>query len=263
MIPWHKVVPDFYLAEKRIIREKFPTLEYREENSKIFLSGIINLDDMVLDLKIVDSYEIEIEFPYIYPALLPTVREVGGRKEKIVKERGLESIRELHFNPRDGSACLCLRNQEGRFFPLGSTVETFLYSLVIPFFYGLSYFERTGKWPWGHYSHGANGIVEFYCEKLGTQDLKLIVGCVELLVGGEINEHDRCPCGSTEQFRKCHPAILEKLRQLKKEISPIDAKKDLEDLSEAKKFSALRNSEARPQKRASALQFVGASIRRE
>lgn len=231
--PWYKKKPDFYLAEQKIIQERFPTLQYQEIGGKVFLLGVLKLNHSYKNEQIEDSYAIEIEFPDDYPESLPKVREVGGRKESIAKAREIKDIGDLHFNI-DGSACLCPRVLEKKKFPPGSNIETFLEELVCPFFYALSFFEKHGRFPWGEYSHGDKGVLEAYSEYLGIDDLSFLIRCVWLLAkNGPIKGHWGCPCGSHEKFRKCHPEILRKLFGLKGCMSVSDIRKDLQALLRA------------------------------
>lgn len=236
MKPWYEKNPGFYESEQRTVKEKFPTLGYVKKDGKVFLVGTLHLDDIVNHIRIVDSYEIEIEFPDNYPSSLPKVREVGGRKEKVVKEKGLRNIVDLHYYVNDESACPCYRSISKRYFTKGSTIETFLNELVLLFFYEQSYYEKTSNWPFGEYSHGHIGTKEFYRDELDIHDddENTILNCIRLLTKtGRPKGHRPCPCGSSLEFRKCHPKVFQKLYELRDYVSSLEAKKDLEYLEKA------------------------------
>ncbi|MDI6716715.1 MAG: hypothetical protein QME63_07210 [Actinomycetota bacterium] len=240
--PWYKSKPDFYLLEQKIIDEKYPTLFYSVRDSKVYLSGILNINHIYANEHITDAYEIEIEFPDDYPSSLPKVWELGGRKENTLKKRGLSSILDLHYFS-DGSACLCYERAVRRYFPEGSNIEIFLRRLVEPFFYGQSYFQRHGKWPFGEYGHmyEGQGLIQFYSDELNTDDLNIIFNCIKLLAKDEqVKGHWLCPCRSSESLRKCHPELFKRLYDLRKIVSSDDAKLDLTHLAKAYKEYQVR-----------------------
>jgi hypothetical protein len=105
---------------------------------------------------------------------------------------------------------------------------------VVPFFYGLSYYDRHSKWPWSEYSHGDLGIFEFYVEnKKNDNNPKLVKTCYDSLseIGKKliidkkrIKGHWPCICGSKEKFRKCHKLALEGLWALKNDLGKLEGK---------------------------------------
>lgn len=240
MEPWYKRDPDFYDSERCLIEEKFPTLYYIEEKGKVILTGIIYLDSVIEGMSIKDSYKVRIVFPDDYPASLPDVFEVGGRKEKVLEQRGLGSLVDLHYLPVIGSACLCQVRAEGRYVNRGTTIEKLLNELIIWFFYEQSYYEKTGRWPAGEYAHGDEATWEFYCDELKTKDYMIISNCLRLLLKDGYSNFDvQCPCASGKLFGICHPSIYKRLRALRPLIPPELAFKDL-------LFLMKRNFEKRP-----------------
>ena len=120
----------------------------------------------------------------------PSVIEIGGRKESIAKQLGVDAI-DLHMFSNDGSCCLSISFASAN----DLTVREFIEELVVPFFYRLSYVERHGvvktrRELWGEYSHGKRGLAEY------DDEMRRFV---------EINPriNDRCPCGSAMEFRQC------------------------------------------------------------
>ncbi|HZE59012.1 MAG TPA: SEC-C metal-binding domain-containing protein [Burkholderiales bacterium] len=90
-------------------------------------------------------------------------------------------------------------------------------NLVVPYLYGLSYFDKFTAWPWGEYSHGGLGLLEFYCdapeqsaaryaEIIGTlQSYKDIWPWIRKQLR-KPNAKTQCICGSGAPFGKCHAA---------------------------------------------------------
>ena len=119
----------------------------------------------------------------------PTVYETGGKSNEIAAKNNVESI-DLHFF-EDGACCLGIRYARAR----NLTLERFLYQLVIPFFYRLSYTDQYGIKAaqadlWGELSHGDRGHREHVEEILHFAQRGL-------------GRNDPCPCGSGVKFKTC------------------------------------------------------------
>ena len=221
------------------IRKYYPDLKYTTENGKNCLKGSLGFracyndsnkefiiypsEKMIIsDTYIDDKYNIEIELLREFPKQFPLVREVGGRIQQIAEKYSLKDVRDLHINKIQNNAiCLCPKPAEKLIYPGEIDLVHFINNLVVPFFYELSYYDKTGYWPWNEYSHGDLGILEFYRENKEKNDLSLAKKCYECLK--EKNEqnkkyiinknvikgHSPCICGSKEKFRKCHKVALE------------------------------------------------------
>jgi|AntAceMinimDraft_17_1070374.scaffolds.fasta_scaffold08082_4 hypothetical protein len=221
------------------IGKHYPDLKYVTENEKNYLKGsvnfracyndseeifIINPSEKMLipDSYIDDKYDIEIEILRGFPKLFPLVREVGGRIQQIAEKHSLKDVIDLHINKnQDNAICLCPKPAEKLKYPDKIDLVHFMNNLVVPFLYGLSYYDKFGSWPWNEYSHGDLGIFEFYRENKEKNDLSLAKRCYECLKekNGQnkkyitnknmIKGHRPCICGSKEKFRKCHKIALE------------------------------------------------------
>jgi len=181
--------------------------------------------------KIEDGYQIRIELHGSEFSDLPQVYETGLRLKKVAENRNLRQ-EDLHINP-SGAACLCIRPEESSNLPDGFSLENFFNILLVPFFYAQSYFEKNNSWPWGQYSHGVWGFIEWY---LGQE--KPTAGTLEDLLerlqkyGNEwakikpalapkhrIKGHHDCICGKIEKMRNCHPEVLRGLWKLKQDMA--------------------------------------------
>lgn len=160
---------------------------------------------------IVDEYEILIEFP---PAELPLVYEIGARQKAMMEEKRWKDARILHVK-NGGSICLCARPLEKIKFPSGAPFSVFMHNLVLPYFYGLSYFEKNGSWPWGEYGHGDVGTFEYYWELKTSLTREALQACVGSLgtkgreaLRLDLKGHWPCLCGSKKIYRKCHKDVI-------------------------------------------------------
>lgn len=187
-------------------------------------------------VKIEDEYKVRIELRGSEFSNLPQVYESDDRLEKIVRDRNLK-LEDLHINP-SGAACLCIQQEETDNLPSGFNLKDFFNNLVIPFFYAQSYFEKNNTWPWGQYSHGVWGLVEWYLKqknptKQATEDfldrLKRYSREWQLLVKWlapkyRVKGHHQCACGSSEKFRNCHKDVLHGVWKLKETIGKFGVK---------------------------------------
>lgn len=209
----------FFANEKELISEYYPMLHYVEENKNIKLIGELYIKE------INDSYTIEIIFLDDYPNSLPLVKEIGNDIPK-------ELDRHISY---DGSCCLCVPQLEKYYFPKNSNIKDFLDKLVVPFFVNQAYFDMTGKWINGEYSHGILGIYEFYSNFFESKDINKILNLLKVIMKSIPNFNKKCPCFSGKSIKKCH---FKSLINLKKIIKDEQLNNDIEQF----KFILKRSS---------------------
>jgi hypothetical protein len=164
-----------------------------------------------------DRYSVSIILPKSYPKDLPKVYEVGGR---------LPHNSNYHIN-NDGSACVLIPDDRWQCFPEGAP---FLHYLDVPlrnFFLSQTYYEEKGIWPFGQWSHGKEGVFEYYRWLLGSVDNLTIHRFLHILKKNNLKKHYDCPCGSGHKIKKC---CLTKIRDLRSKIFPQVASKALNSL---------------------------------
>lgn len=132
----------------------------------------------------------------------PIVYETDGKSAGIAAKHNVKLI-DLHFF-EDGACCLGIRFLRDK----NLTLERFLYHLLIPFFYRLSYVDNYGIKAaqtdlWGEYSHGKQGLAEHAEEML------------KFALRGVGNDNP-CPCGSGAKFKRCcQDEVNEVMRRLR------------------------------------------------
>ena len=193
-------------SDIRWLKSSFPNLSYNAEAQKIEgeldfcaafnrRSGKLQFGSdptaRTLYTYLCDIFEIEI---HLGPGSVlengwPKVYEIGGRHTKIAGKNNVEPI-DLHFF-EDGACCLGIGYAREK----DLTIKQFLYQLVIPFFYRLSYTDKYGINAaqtnlWGEYSHGAQGLAEHV-----TQMLRFAQSALD--------KDSPCPCGSRLKFKSC------------------------------------------------------------
>lgn len=220
-------------AEILQTREKYPDLEYRTENGTGIWSGNLILNHIHDGCTIRDSFKILIDVPKEYPIALPKVKEVGNRTEKIYQKYKdkIAGIIDLHVYPQEKNACVGAINELRDKFPIGSAFYLYVENLVIPYFYGLSYFEKNGFWPWGERSHGYLGLLETYADRrieTSKEDTVLLIKMLRKLPEWKdvafylrkVKKSRPCLCPKKgKDFSKCHPLAWEGINKLQKDIS--------------------------------------------
>ena len=188
------------------LKKRFPNLNYDVETERVegeldFCAALdkdsgkleIGCDSKIRasDAYLCDVFEIEIRLDSdsIEHNGWPKVYETGGKYTRIAEKNDVDSI-DLHFF-EDGACCLGIRYTREK----NLTLELFLYQLVIPFFYRLSYTDQYGIKAaqadlWGEYSHGNQGHREHAEKMLGFAQRGL-------------GRNAPCPCGREAKFKKC------------------------------------------------------------
>ena len=227
-----KLYPRLIYAQEKgrqLVRGTFEFCALYDAIGDRFILNPSTSDSALEDRIIQDSYEIEVEFFSGSPLRFPDVREVGGRIQKVIEKFDIKDIRDLHVNKNLNNAiCLCPKPEFYVRYPNGLDLFDFFNALVLPYFYGLTYFEKHGEWPRGTYGHGDVGIFEFYFEHRNAANANLIKSCIENLSEslskeylqrkGEAKGHWECVCGSKKKMRDCHAKTLGGLRALREDI---------------------------------------------
>lgn len=168
----------------------------------------------------ISEFDIEIVLSPRYPDREPKVFEIGGR---------IARNPDRHVNS-DGDCCVTVWEHW-----LASTQDhsfgSFLNGPLHQFFLGQYWFEKTGKWPFGEYAHGDNGLWEAYAEVLGIPNKKKdVLYRLRLLSQDWPKGHWLCPCGSGRRLRRCHRSDLIALHE---KIPPHLARRMLSRLKDA------------------------------
>lgn len=221
---------EFTKEEIEAVKNKFPSLDLARPG---VWEGNIDFYSEYEGHSIRDGYKIAITASSEYPIELPSVIEIGGRTQAIATKYKIKEIRDLHLNPLSKAACLCVKQEEKIKFPPGSDLVVFIENLVIPYFYSLSYFNEKGRWPWGEYSHGGLGLLEFYAEDPTGQTKESIEETAKAFrADNNWKEYHKqlrkpsgdkiCPCGFRKPFRKCHGRAWQGLLRLNSDLKRLN-----------------------------------------
>jgi hypothetical protein len=196
------------------VKDRYPRLRMTEDG---VVDGTFDLHAIYDGKERRDEFQVRIVAPADYPDSMPSLTETGGRTEAIAKKHGIEDVRDLHRNP-NGTACVCAKPDERHRFPKAASLSDFIEGLVVPYLFGLSYFDEHGEWPWSDYSHGALGIAEYYADADDVPSPESIGATVNLLRAddswAELRRQIRmpsamrmCVCGSRKPISQCHKGV--------------------------------------------------------
>ena len=157
-----------------------------------------------------DSFHIKLLITKDYHKTPPVAKEIGGRIPK-----------DFHTNP-DGSLCLAMPTESRLRFSQNPTLIGFVEDLLIPYLFSFSYWQKNGVMPYGAFSHGPKGIMEYYLEffKIGSESI--VLNFLKILVEGHYRGKHKCPCGSGLNIRQCHEKALLKLNSFQNQVGFIN-----------------------------------------
>lgn len=142
----------------------------------------------------ISEYDIRVVLSDRYPISEPKVFEIGGRIPRSL---------DRHVNS-NGECCIAvwenwlIRAEDHSF-------KAFMDGPLYEFFLSQYWFEKTGKWPFGEWTHGPMGLVEAYAHALGIpNEQTCLIYYLRLLSLDWPKGHWRCPCGSGKLLRHCH-----------------------------------------------------------
>jgi len=192
------------------------------------IAGVIDVHAIYLGEEIKDTFTVKIRADNPHSTYLPALYETGKRTASIARSWKIRDLRDLHHNT-DGTACVCVRQEERQHFPEGSGLLSFVEALAVPYLCGLHRFERDGRWPGGDYSHGSVGLLEYYAEPTQPLSYEEAIMVFET-IRREVAWRDyykqvrrpsperRCLCGSGKPFNRCHPVAWQGVLNLRREL---------------------------------------------
>ena len=182
--------------------KEYPSFHIKSISNHSYLKGILDIPDD--EGKDAGAFAIEIhpskDFPYAFPILF----EVGG---------DIPCESDWH-KYSDNSCCLTVPAKERLICKNGITLIWFVKNIVIPYFANQLYKKQTGTYL-QEYSHGRDGIWEFYEELFRSQDMNVWRLCLQGAFGNLKHERNgKCYCNSGEKYKKCHLPIEEDVRKI-------------------------------------------------
>lgn len=203
---------DTFNKQIETIRQEYPNFQEKQESDHSYLKGILDIPDD--DGNIAGSFSIEIHPSKDFPFAFPILYEVGG-------EIPCEADWHKYF---DNSCCLTVLAKEKLICKNGITLVWFVQNIAIPYFANQLYRKQTGKYL-QEYSHGSDGIWEFYAELFYSRDHRVWLHCLENSFGNsKFERNGECYCNSGKKYKKCHLPIENDVRRIGKKQIEIDFK---------------------------------------
>lgn len=143
-----------FVADAAETIQKFPFLKLQFQEGAPLLSGELKIVDKYG--KVWDSFFIRVIPNDCYPFCFPTVFEDSAK---------LPQIPDWHMY-EDGSCCFDVPQGELLKCMDGLSVLHFLDRIVVPFFADQAFRIKEGYYLGKEYSHGINGVLEFFATKL-------------------------------------------------------------------------------------------------
>ena len=171
----------------------YPELQRIEYNGHIGVAGDITLRHG--EIGEYDRYSVSISFPISYPRCFPKVVE---------ESKKIPTIADRHVNS-DNTLCLAVEPEERLICKNGITFKYFLDKVLVPHLSRETYRNLSRKYEDGEYSHGLEGLWEYFSNKLNVTDKKSIVEELQRILQGKWpGRNELCFCGSAVKFKKCH-----------------------------------------------------------
>jgi len=208
---WHKKNPKLLKAIEESLRKNYPDFWLDISKQSVSVRGSF---PATADNKIIGRFKVLIEFPENYPKSLPRVFETDGRIPHS-RERHINEIDVPVYGAKKGSACLFVPEEMSKYCPEGSSFVDFLKGPVNDFFLWQIEYELSGNPSVKGRGHGVEGTIEFYKEKIGTDDLHEIIKFVNY-IARDAKGHWPCYCGSGQKLKNCHYV---KVMNFKKQVS--------------------------------------------
>ena len=193
---WWKTNPSFFTEEQERLAINYPSLNFITEDNTIFIRGKLQIAKIA-------AFDIEIKLPDDYPVFLPDVKELGG-KIPIADDR--------HVN-ENGTCCLTVPAKMYQNLGKSYSIIDFIDKFVVPFFANQVHYEIHGVWANGDYSHGRQGIFEFYAELLQIKNVKRVTDLMKIALQTFPKLSQKCPCGSEKRLKKCHNVQISNLKK--------------------------------------------------
>jgi len=153
-----------------------------------------------------DSFQLEITVFSDFPRSAPEVKELEKR------------VRDVNYRGHVYSdRTLCLEVNTRIIIELDSTPRLSYFSerFIKPYLLGFLYYQKHQRFPFGDYSHGSVGLLEFYCREFNVDSRLKAKQLLGLVFDDNFKGHRDCPCGSGKRYRNCHSDQISSFRKSK------------------------------------------------
>lgn len=185
--------------------EKYPQMYLMPSNKdELIVQGVLSLDIMHDQYGLIkDEFLIRIIISENFPEDIPRVYELEDRFPKTLDNHTYQ----------DGSLCLGSTMSLKKRIKERHTVEGFIHSCVVPYFYAIAlHLQGNAHFVFGELSHGLVGIIQDYMEVFELEYIEQVIKLLDILsLKSNQGNKAECPCGCYRIVTKCsfHKKILE------------------------------------------------------
>ncbi len=191
---------DIFEKDMLIAQREFPAMQIVGNPGNRYLKGILNISDK--EGNNLGQYLVEIRRSLGYPFAYPRAYEIGGDIP----------IGADYHKYSDNSLCLDVAAHERIVCNAGLDICRFIKDVLIPHLANQLYKKITGQYA-DEYSHGADGVREFYTELCKSDKSAILRGCYNYAFGGsKIGRNELCFCGSQLKYKRCHEEAINALQ---------------------------------------------------
>lgn len=141
----------------------------------------------------------ESEYPYTIPVVI--------EKTNIIKRDW-----DFHIS-KDGVCCLDIPHKLLKIKKRGINFEEFYREVIYPFFANYHFKDSTGEYANGEYKHHFAGIVQYYREEYGLDNIEDIIALLEAATYGiKYQPNQECPLCRGRKYKHCCRKIVNKLK---------------------------------------------------
>ncbi len=185
--------------------QKYPNLRYHsaDKSNTVVIDGTFQLFGTTLGNTYDKTFSILVEMVDDANQRI-TIKETDGKIDRNYP----------HIN-KNGTLCLGVETEIilRCVTEFGFDIYKWFEEFVVPYFSTYEYFKEFGRYPFGQYRHGNNGILEFYMEFFNVDNLEKAKNCLLFSGQNRYRGHWTCPCGSRKRIRYCHRKELFKAQK--------------------------------------------------
>ena len=186
------------MAEIQAVLDCHHGLSYCETSHSF--KGSVHVNCLEIGEHIVGDFPVSILLTSDYPKDIPRVYAPDYKLP----------VGYSHVFVKSGQLCLGTVADQRFFLAEGHSMNEWIDSYIIPFFFSAEYFRKYGISPFGERSHNFVGTLEYYQEIFEVGDTEMAFLFLRLIATMGYRGGILCPCGSGLRIRDCHRNVFQK-----------------------------------------------------
>lgn len=184
----------------------YPSLKVSQKGNLKQIVGLIDIKSPKTS-EVLDQYMVEIIYPKEYPKRLPIVRELSNKIPKVA-DRHVYRNGNLCLMAPPEEVLLCIK-KNGKI----NTIY-FIQYILIPYLANQTLINVGEKgFLRGERSHEFDGILEFWKELCKTDDIEVVILCMEIAItNNPPPRREKCFCSKNQSYMNCHSKVIQELK---------------------------------------------------